>query len=482
MSTPREMRFDQRMSDHEALMWNIEKDPWLNPNGGAVVILDRPIDTPQFIRRIRYAVAQTPRLREKVAPGLGRLSPPTWIPDPEFDLDYHIRELRLPEPGTDRQLLDLTAQLYEDPLDRTRPLWRFVLITGLTGGRGALWTLMHHTVADGMGQLRMAEMFQELSRQEELPPEVDLESIIAEAAARASSDDGGNPASGLLDAASHTLGHVVRRQAGVARRIAGELSMWPADPRRARDSASTVIHLAQSTLGQMTGSANDVDGGSPLWSNRSRRRHLEAITLELEAVKSVAKAHGATINDIYVAGLVEGAVSYHAKRGVEVEAFNTSFVLSTRTDSAVGGNSFTPVPIQVSGREMGIAERISDVHSRIEAAKAEAMETGGITALSGVVNLLPTSVVTQTVRGQAAKIDFATSNLRGAPIPLYVSGALVLHNIPMGPVAGTAANITTLSYNGVLDVGLFIDPVAITDPTDFRDCIESAFGRITAHS
>jgi len=474
------MRFEQRMSDHEALMWNIEKDPWLNPNGGAVVILDRPIDTPQFVRRIRYAVAETPRLREKVAPGLGRLSPPTWVPDPEFDLDYHIRELRLPEPGTDRQLLDLTAQLYEDPLDRTRPLWRFVLITGLSGGRGALWTLMHHTVADGMGQLRMAEMFQELSRQEELPPEVDLDAIITEAATSSSSDDGGNPASGLLDAASHTLGHLVRRQAGVARRVAGELSMWPADPRRARDSASSVVHLAQSTIGQMTGSANEVEGGSPIWAKRSRRRHLEALTLQLDAVKSVAKAHKVTINDIYVAGLVEGAIAYHAKRGVKVDAFNTSFVLSTRTDNAVGGNSFTPVPVQVSGREMGIAERISDIHDRIEAAKADAIQTGGITALSGVVNLLPTSVVTQTVRGQAAKIDFATSNLRGASIPLYVSGALVLHNIPMGPVAGTAANITTLSYNGVLDVGLFIDPVAITDPADFRGCIESAFSRITS--
>ena len=480
MSKPREMRFDQRMSDHEALMWNIEKDPWLNPNGGAVVILDRPINVPQFIRRIRYAVAETPRLREKVAPGLGRLSPPTWVPDPEFDLDYHIRQLRLPEPGTDRQLLDLTAQLYEDPLDRTRPLWRFVLISGLTEGRGALWSLMHHTVADGMGQLRMAEMFQELSRHDELPPEVDLDQIIAEAAAKASPDEDSSPASDLLGAASHTLSHVVRRQAGVARRVAGELSMWPADPRRARDSASGVVHLAQSTIGQMTGSANEVEGGSPLWSSRSRRRHLEALSLELDAVKSLAKAHHVTVNDIYVAGLVEGAVAYHAKRGVEVDAFNTSFVLSTRTDSAVGGNSFTPVPVQVSGREMSVADRISDVHVRIEAAKADAMETGGITALSGVVNLLPTSVVTSTVRGQAAKIDFATSNLRGAPIPLYVSGALVLHNIPMGPVAGTAANITTLSYNGVLDVGLFVDPVAISDPADFRACVESAFERFTA--
>ncbi len=478
MNKPREMRFEQSMSDHEALMWNIEKDPWLNPNGGAVVILDRPVDPSQFRRRIRRAVAITPRLREKVAPGLGRLSPPSWVPDPEFDLDYHIRELRLAEPGTDRQLLDLVSRLYEEPLDRTRPLWRFVLITGLSDGRGALWTLMHHTVADGMGQLRMAEMFQETSREAELPPEVDLDAIIAEAVAARSSDESPNPASNLVDSASRTLGHLVRRQAGTARRLAGELSMWPADPRRARDTASTVVHMAQSAVGQITGSTNEVVGGSPLWANRSRRRHLEAFTLQLDEVKSAAKAHGVTVNDIYVAGLVEGAVEYHAKRNVEVDAFNTSFVMSTRTDDASGGNSFTPVPVQVSGRRMSVPDRIADVHRRIEAAKAEAIETGGVAALSGIVNLLPTSIVTQTVRSQAAKIDFATSNLRGAPIPLYVSGALVLHNIPMGPVAGTAANITTLSYNGLLDVGMFVDPVAIDDPADFRECAEVAFGHI----
>lgn len=131
---------------------------------------------------------------------------------------------------------------------------------------------------------------------------------------------------------------------------------------------------------------------------------------------------------------------------------------------------------------MSIVDRVADVRSRIQAAKSAALETGGITALSGVVNLLPTSVVTQTVRSQAAHIDFATSNLRGAPMPLYVSGAKVLHNYAMGPVAGTAANITTLSYNGVLDVGIFVDPIAIDDPADFRECIEEAFADITSVS
>ena len=73
------------------------------------------------------------------------------------------------------------------------------------------------------------------------------------------------------------------------------------------------------------------------------------------------------------------------------------------------------------------------------------------------------------------KVDFATSNLRGAWCPLYVSGAMVLDVLSMGPVAGTACNATAMSYNGTFSIGLFIDPVAIDSPGDFRDAVEESF-------
>lgn len=92
-----------------------------------------------------------------------------------------------------------------------------------------------------------------------------------------------------------------------------------------------------------------------------------------------------------------------------------------------------------------------------------------------MANLLPTSVVTKTARSQAARIDFATSNLRGAPFELYCAGGKIEATICLGPVAGTAANITALSYNGSFDLGMFIDPVAIEDPAGYRACVEAAF-------
>jgi WS/DGAT/MGAT family acyltransferase len=478
----REQRFSDRMSDHEALMWNIEKDPWLNPSGAGLAILQGTIDEEHFRRTLRRGVAKMPRLYERVVPGLGRLAPPAWVPDPEFDLDYHMRRLRLPKPGTDRQLFDLAAQLYQEPLDRTRPLWRFVVIDGVKGGRSAIWSLVHHAVSDGIGQLRMAEMYQQLSPDDPAPDDVDLEGIVAAAVeAHHAKQLGGDLTDGFPTTVAQSLSHLVRRELGVLRRVAGEVAIWPADPKRARDAIDGTLGVVTSTLGALTGSGNEVAGGSPLWRERSRHRHLEHVAVPLDELKAASKRLGVTINDVFLAGMTEGAVRYHADRGVEVDAFNTSFVLSTRHDSAIGGNSFTPVPVQVPGAPMPLADRVADIHVRL-AEKREAMTAGGggMSALSGVANLLPTSVVTSAARAAASKIDFATSNLRGAPIPLYVSGARVERIVTMGPVAGTACNATALSYENSFDIGLFIDPTAIAEPGDFRDAVDASFEDLLA--
>ena len=213
----REQRFSDRMSDHEALMWNIEKDPWLNPSGASLTILDAPIDKAYFERTMRRAVVKMPRLYERVVPALGRLAPPAWVPDPEFDLDAHVRHLRLEKPGTERQLYDLAAQLYQEPLDRTRPLWRFVLIEGLKGGRSAIWSIVHHSVSDGIGQLRMAEMYQQVDPDTPPPDDVDLEAIVAAAVeAHHAKQLGGDLTDGLPNAVGQSLAHLVRRQLGQA--------------------------------------------------------------------------------------------------------------------------------------------------------------------------------------------------------------------------------------------------------------------------
>jgi Wax ester synthase/diacylglycerol acyltransferase catalytic domain len=80
-------------------------------------------------RRFRRRLAEVP---------LG-LDQPYWIEDPDFDIEFHVRELALPTPGDDRQLAAQAARLHARPLDRRRPLWELYLIHGLHGGRYGLY-------------------------------------------------------------------------------------------------------------------------------------------------------------------------------------------------------------------------------------------------------------------------------------------------------------------------------------------------------
>jgi len=469
------------MTDHEALMWNVEKDPWMNASGASLTLLDQPADFDHLQRTLRAAITRMPRLCERVVPGFARLSTPAWAPDAEFELSYHLQEIELPEDGDERALFDLATRLYNEPLDRTRPLWRFVSIKGRDNGGGAIYSMMHHVIADGIGQMRMAEMYQQLTRDAPPPAEVDLEGFIAARIEQSTvKESGGDSDASLADAVRNSVSHVARRQLGVARRIAGEMVLWPADPARMNDKLSTIGETAVAAVNQLSPSSDGDAHGSPLWTNRSRHRRLEHVSLKVDDLKAAGHAVGGSLNDAFMAGLAEAAHRYHSEREAPAQTFNSSFVLSTRTDTKAGGNSFTPVPVRLPGGPMPVEERLQLVHAAGQAAREQAQRTGGMGGLSGIANMLPTSVVARAARSQGARIDFATSNLRGAPIELFCAGARVERIIAMGPVVGTGANITAMSYCGGFDIGMFIDPEAITEPDVFRAHVEDAFADMFA--
>src|SRR5256886_10173477 len=78
-----------------------------------------------------------PPLRWRLAEVPFGLDYPYWIDDPDFDLDFHIRELALPAPGSDEQLAEQVSRIVARPLDRARPLWELYLIHGLASGSTA---------------------------------------------------------------------------------------------------------------------------------------------------------------------------------------------------------------------------------------------------------------------------------------------------------------------------------------------------------
>src|SRR5437879_921392 len=160
------MATGERLSDLEALMWSIERDPVLRATFLTVTFLDRPPDFGRFRRRMAHTVARIPRLRQRID---GR----QWVDDPDFDLDYHVCHIALPPPGTDRHLLDAAARAYEHAFDPARPLWQLTVVDGLEGERAALLANMHHTITDGVGGVRMSAMFLDVERHAPDAPTLD---------------------------------------------------------------------------------------------------------------------------------------------------------------------------------------------------------------------------------------------------------------------------------------------------------------------
>ena len=170
-------QFDRKMSDAEGLMWRLEKDPHLSSTFAAVTILDRPPDFDRLLARMERAVHVVERLGQRVQPVPVNLTAPTWVDDSNFDLRYHVRHIALPKPGTMRQLLDLASLIACDPFDRTRPLWQFVVVDGLRGGKSALIEKLHHTITDGEGSVKLSLQFLDFERDAPEPPPIDFAAV-----------------------------------------------------------------------------------------------------------------------------------------------------------------------------------------------------------------------------------------------------------------------------------------------------------------
>ena len=371
----------ERMSDLEALMWTLEKDHHLSATFANVTILDRSPDLENLRRRMERALIAVPRLRQRVVGGLGRLAPPEWRDDPCVDLDWHVRRVALPSPGTERQLFDLAASLGAEPFDRARPLWRFTVIEGLEGGRAAMVQQMHHTLSDGEASVRMSVQFLDFERDAPEP-----EPLEASPPADPGTDD-------LLGTAVDTAAHLARRGLGMARRSVGEGAGLLLHPDRAVRLAQASGVAVRSLARQLAVSDRS---HSPLWTERTLRRRLEVLRVPLDDVKRASKALGGSVNDLFVAAVAGGAGAYHRDRGVEVDELRMAMPISTRESKSSVGNAFMPTRSLVSTVADPRA-RFDAIHERLGMTKTEpALRL--VQSVAGVTNLLPTSVLVRTAR------------------------------------------------------------------------------------
>jgi diacylglycerol O-acyltransferase / wax synthase len=213
--------------------------------------------------------------------------------------------------------------------------------------------------------------------------------------------------------------------------------------------------------------------------DRSLRRHFEMHTVPLDHAQRVARARGATLNDLYVAGIAGGLGQYHVRMGAPSDALRMAMPVNLRGHDDVGGNHFAPTRLVVPTQPKDAATRLAGVRDVLHGLRSEAA-LGAADALAGAAARLPTSVVVNFTRAQARTIDFATSNLRGSPVPLYLAGARITASYPMGPRVGAAINATLMSYCGEMHIGFNIDPAAVTDRSSFMECVAESFDDLLA--
>jgi diacylglycerol O-acyltransferase / wax synthase len=448
--------FERKMSDAEGLMWRLEKDPHLSSAFANVTILDRSPDFDLLMRRMDRATQVVARLRQRVQPMPVNLTAPMWVDDPNFDIHYHVRHMALPKPGSIRQLLDLASLIACDPFERTRPLWQFTIVDGLRGGRSALIEKLHHTIADGETSVAMSLQFLDFERDAPEPAAIEPdERVEPEPDPQANQDL-------LRDMIAGSL----RVPLGLVRQIRDLL----ADPAGIPDAGNAAADTIKGLISQLS---DTEQAHSPLWTKRSLQRRIEVLRAPFDETRAAAKSLGGTLNTAFLTAAAEAAGNYHRELGSPVDSLRASMAVSTRTDAS-GSNAFSLARMMVPTGDMPIGERFQLIQAATGAAR-EASAGGSLEALAALAATLPTSVVTRLAKQQAQTVDFATSNVRGAPMPLYVAGAQILENYPVGPLGGVAFNLTLLSYDHSLDMGVNIDAAAVAEPELLRRCMERAF-------
>src|SRR3954468_7257692 len=145
------MRFEHRMSDADALMWTIEKDPQLRSTITAVAVLDQSPDRERLVESLERATRLVPRLRQRVVSNPLSIAPPRWESDPNFDLNFHLRWVRASGDGTLKDLFSIAEPIAMQGFDRARPLWEYTVVEGLEDGKAGLIMKIHHAITDGVG-------------------------------------------------------------------------------------------------------------------------------------------------------------------------------------------------------------------------------------------------------------------------------------------------------------------------------------------
>lgn len=422
---------------------------------GGVCILDpKEAPAPLTLARLTEVLGErlplVPVLRRKLLNVPLGLDQPYWVDDPAFDIEYHIREIALPRPGSDAQLSEQVARLHARPLDRSRPLWEIYLITGLAKRRAAVYTKIHHSAIDGASGAELLTILLDLAPDgRELPPAKPFvparppgpATLAALAAARLAwrpvqTVRVTNELVRVLPTLAPALGAVVGGMLGLNR---GDGEVIPSAPGRAP--------------------------ATPFNRPITPHRRLALRSVDLDTVKIVKNAFGVSVNDVVMAMCAGALRRWLTDHDSLPDAPLIAMIpVSVRDPASKGalGNKVSAMLATLPTNVAEPAERLEIVHAATKIAKAQQA-------------VIPQGLVDQVsdfalpaLTARAARVVFATgvlhrlppfnlciSNVPGPNVPVYLCGAKLLAHYPVSVITdGQGLNITLVGYLGKLHFGL----------------------------
>lgn len=370
---------------------------------------------------------------------------PVWTDDSSFDLDWHVRQASLADPGAEDELAALVGREFSHRLDRSRPLWEATLVEGLADGRRGLLMKVHHALVDGMAAIGMAALVLD-------PSEEPLE-IPA-------------PAQEWSPRPYDLRRHVTRlARAPVSRAtrlmLDGMVRALEPDPLRAvgdmRRASEVALELAR---------ARPQAPMTPLNRPISPNRRFALAHAPLALFKQARASTDGTVNDLVlsvVARMLDQYLSAGSGQGARSGSSPVALVpVSVRSAGEEGapGNRISTVFVDLPVGETDLAARVQAITAQTAALKqSPAVRAGALmVGASGWAPPLISGMLARAM-GSVRAFNLVVSNLPGPQQPFYLDGIRLREVYPVVPLnpSNQGLSVGILSYDGQVCFGLLAD-------------------------
>jgi diacylglycerol O-acyltransferase len=452
----------QRLSAQDVSFFHIEDAGYPMHIGSVSVFEGPPPEFADVLRMFESKLPRVPRYRQRVRTVPLTMNRPVWRDDPYFQLEYHLRHTGLPSPGGQEQLRRLVGRVMGQQLDRQRPLWETWVVEGLTGGRWALISKVHHALVDGVGGSELLSLV--LDDHPRTPPprprpwQPDPEPGGWALAAEAVTDVVGGAFRGLVGAARATVGD----PRGSAFRLAATVR-----------GMATLPHLA---VPKQASALNGPIGPHRRWVTASA---------SLDDIKRIRKAHGGTVNDVVLAAATQGMRRFLDYRGEPVSGRTVRAMIpvSVRGDAADRtGNRVAAIFAELPVGLDDPVERLHALTAQLQELKSSAQALAA-DALVGLAGFAPPAILAAAVRPVFAYpqryLNTIVTNVPGPQRPLYALGRRMVACYPFVPIASTLRITTAVfSYDGTVYFGVTGDFGTVPDLDVVGQGVEEGFAAL----